>query len=57
MHTRACRSGPKGERLTYLVDLSTSKTLVRTTDETYAEVVAAARQVLDEMAERLERAS
>jgi hypothetical protein len=50
-------SGPKGQRLTYLADLGTEETLVLTTNETDADKSEAARRVLDEMAERLERAS
>jgi hypothetical protein len=47
---------PKGHRVTYLTDLGTEQTLVLTTNETNAEDFAAAQQLLDEMAQRLQRA-
>jgi hypothetical protein len=47
---------PKGHRVTYLADLGTEQTLVLTTNETDAEDFAAAQQLLDEMAQRLQRA-
>jgi hypothetical protein len=50
-------TAPKGERLTYLADLGSEQTLVLTTDETDADDFAAAQEVLDEMAQRMERAS
>ena len=46
---------PKGHRLTYIADLGQEKTLVLTTNETDAEDFQQAQEVLDEMAERLER--
>jgi hypothetical protein len=46
----------KGHRLTYIADLGTEQTLVLTTNETDAEDPQRAREVLDLMAERLERA-
>lgn len=46
---------PKGQRLTYLADLGSEKTLVLTTNETDAEDFDLAREVLDQMADRLER--
>jgi hypothetical protein len=50
-------SGPKGQRLTYLADLGTEETLVLTTNETDADDFASAQEVLDEMAQRMERVS
>lgn len=50
-------TAPKGERLTYLADLGSEQTLVLTTNETDADDPEAARRVLDEMAQRLQRAS
>ena len=50
-------TAPKGRRLTYLADLGNDQTLVLTTNETDADQPEAAREVLDEMAQRLERAS
>jgi hypothetical protein len=46
---------PKGQRLTHLADLSAEKTLVLTTNEADAEDVEQAKELLDQMAERLER--
>ena len=45
----------KGERLTYLADLGKNTTLVLTTNETDAQDLEQAKQVLDKMADRLER--
>lgn len=47
--------GPKGQRLTYLADLGSEKTLVLTTNETDAEDFEQAQEILDQMAGRLER--
>jgi hypothetical protein len=47
--------GAKGRRLTYLADLGSAKTLVLTTNETDADDPARAREILDRMAERLQR--
>lgn len=50
-------TAPKGERLTYIADLGNEETLVLTTNETDAANFVEARRVLDEMADRMERAS
>jgi hypothetical protein len=50
-------TAPKGRRLTYLADLGNDQTLVLTTNETDAGQPEAAREVLDELAQQLERAS
>jgi hypothetical protein len=48
--------GDKGRRLTYIVDLGEDQTLLLTTNETDAGDPERAREVLDRMAQRLERA-
>jgi hypothetical protein len=48
-------TAPKGRRLTYLADLGQEQTLLLTTNETDADDPERAREVLDLMAERLQR--
>jgi hypothetical protein len=47
--------GAKGQRLTYVADLGGEQTLIFTSNETDADDFERAKDVLDEMAERLER--
>ena len=48
---------PKGHRVTYLADLGTGATLVLTTNETDAEDFERAQEVVDAMADRVQRVS
>jgi hypothetical protein len=56
---RAAHRGPRHRgrwrRITYLADLGAEKTLVHTTNETDAEDVEQAKEILDQMTDRLER--
>ena len=49
--------GPKGRRLTYIADLGGGRTLLLTTNETDARDFTQAQDVVDRMAERLQRAA